>query len=299
MAIPSSLVGSSTEAFVHEVDARWLMAYAASLGDVGPRYLDTRAVEGIVAHPLFPVCPEWPVVLAVRDLAAGAGTPLDELRRGVHATHDLHLHRPIRPGDVLSTVARVVAVEARPPGAYLLMRLDSVDAAGHPVSTTWQGSLYLGTAVDGVERRVEDAPSLPEALAGAGDRDRMDGRTDGNWTLAPVPLDAGAAHVYTECARIWNPIHTDPVAAQRAGLPAIILHGTATHARAVSEVVSRYAGGDPTRVRRIGGRFGGMVLLPSTITVATRRVSPTVVAVAVRSEEGGPALRDAFVELAP
>ena len=282
----------------HDLDARWLMAYAASVGDTGPRYLDTRAPEGIVAHPLFPVCPEWPVVLAVRDLAAGAGTPLDELRRGVHATHDLHLHRPIRPGDVLSTVASVVAVEARPPGAYLLMRLDSVDAAGQPVATTWQGSLYLGTAVDGGERRVEDAPSLPEALAARAEG-RPEEQTDGDWIEATVPLGAGAAHVYTECARIWNPFHTDPVAAQRAGLPAIILHGTATHARAVSEVVSRYAGGDPTRVRRIGGRFGGMVLLPSTITVATRRLSPTVVAVAVRSEEGGPALRDGFVELAP
>lgn len=290
MAIPSSLVGSSTEAIDHEVDARWLMAYAASLGDTGPRYLDTLATDGIVAHPLFPVCPEWPVVLAVRDLAAAAGAPLDELRRGVHATHDLHLHRPIRPGDVLRTVAQVVSVEARPPGAYVVMRLDSVDATGGPVATTWQGSLYLGAAVEGGERRSAEAPPLPPALGEP---------VEADWTEAQVPLGAGAAHVYTECAHIWNPIHTDPVAARRAGLPAIILHGTATHALAVSAVVARHAGGDPTRVRRIGGRFGGMVLLPSTITVATRRRSPTLVELAVRSESGAAAVRDGFVELAP
>ena len=43
-----------------------------------------------------------------------------------------------------------------------------------------------------------------------------------------VPIGAGAAHVYTECARIWNPIHTDTAVTAKAGLPGIILHGTAT-----------------------------------------------------------------------
>jgi hypothetical protein len=34
-----------------------------------------------------------------------------------------------------------------------------------------------------------------------------------------IPLSATAAHVYTECARIWNPIHSDAAVAARAGLP--------------------------------------------------------------------------------
>ena len=42
-----------------------------------------------------------------------------------------------------------------------------------------------------------------------------------------VPISALAAHVYTECARIWNPVHTDTAVADRAGLPGLILHGTA------------------------------------------------------------------------
>jgi acyl dehydratase len=45
---------------------------------------------------------------------------------------------------------------------------------------------------------------------------------------------AEAALVYTECSRIWNPIHTNPAVATRAGLPRPILHGTATLAMAVS-----------------------------------------------------------------
>jgi acyl dehydratase len=90
------------------------------------------------------------------------------------------------------------------------------------------------------------------------------------WTET-IPITAGAAHVYSECARIWNPIHTDIAVARAAGLPGIILHGTATLAVAVSRIVARELGGDPGRVREVGVRFTGMVRLPSTVTVHVQR----------------------------
>src|SRR5207247_2266318 len=72
------------------VDARWLMAYAAALGETDPRYYDTRAHGGPLAHPLFSVCYEWPLALALRAKA------MDEAiaRRGVQAFHNLVVHRP-------------------------------------------------------------------------------------------------------------------------------------------------------------------------------------------------------------
>src|SRR5439155_93236 len=83
-------------------DARWLMAYAAALGETDPRYFDTLAAGGPRAHPVFPVCYEWPAAVALRDRTVAAGLqPL-----GVHATHHLVLHRPPRAGDALRTVAR-------------------------------------------------------------------------------------------------------------------------------------------------------------------------------------------------
>src|SRR5947207_3351704 len=65
------------------VDARWLMAYAAALGETDPRYYDTRAPGGPVAHPLFPVCYEWPLAQALRS------KPMDETgaQRRVPAFH--------------------------------------------------------------------------------------------------------------------------------------------------------------------------------------------------------------------
>ena len=82
----------------------------------------------------------------------------------------------------------------------------------------------------------------------------------------PVAVPAGLAHVYTVCARVWNPIHTDVAVARAAGLPDIILHGTATLALAVSRVL-RHAGGDPRAVSRVSARFAGMVRLPSGLTL--------------------------------
>jgi acyl dehydratase len=85
-----------------------------------------------------------------------------------------------------------------------------------------------------------------------------------------VNVPAQAAHVYTECARIWNPIHTDIAAARAAGLPDLILHGTANLALAVSRVVARDLGGDPARVRGVRVRFTGMVPMPSAFVVRAR-----------------------------
>lgn len=258
MPVPVDAVGAQTPPITHDVDNRWVMAYAASLGDFLPCYLDTTRDGGVVSHPLFPVCVEWPTMLAMRDLPVlTAAMEDDEARRGVHATHDLVIERLIVPGDRLTTSAVVTGVEQRRPGAYLTCEMTTVDASGAVVCRTTQGSLYLGVATQG-----EDRPPPPAEAVPAWDE-----------TTAPaveqaVAIGAGDAHTYTECARIWNPIHTDVAVARRATLGDIILHGTATLAHAVSVGVRAFANGDPSRVRRIRGRFAAMVAMPSTITVA-------------------------------
>ena len=85
-----------------------------------------------------------------------------------------------------------------------------------------------------------------------------------------VPIAPTLAHVYTECARIWNPIHTDTAVAHAAGLPGPILHGTATLALAVSRVVARDLDGEPGRVREIAARFTGMVPPGSRLVIRGR-----------------------------
>ena len=54
MPLNTANIGRATDYFEHDVDARWLMAYAASLNDLNPKYMDTTAGP-VCAHPLFPV----------------------------------------------------------------------------------------------------------------------------------------------------------------------------------------------------------------------------------------------------
>ncbi len=260
MPVPSSVVGLQTAPITHIIDARWLMAYAAGLGLHDPRYFDTAAPVPIAAHPLFPVCVEWPTVLALRDLGPlMAQVTAEEARRAVHATHDLTVLRPMVPGDEVTTVATIIGVERRSPGAYLTMELLTLDIAGSTICRTIQGSLYLATDVDGPDRPVPAPSPLPGGTLGVS--------PPSNLSSVSVAVGPGDAHVYTECARIWNPIHTDRSVALAASLPGIILHGTATLAHAVSVGVNQLAGGDPGRIRRIRARFSAMVNLPDTITV--------------------------------
>src|SRR5581483_8001524 len=161
--------------------------------------------------------------------------------------HDLTLHRRLRvPMQV------TLSVEAGPSYTHRAGRLATTivtaTSDGEELWATRMTSLFLGAASSG-----EAAPPPPPLVT-----DPV-GQVD-------VPIAAGAAHVYTACARIWNPIHTDPSVAAAAGLPAPILHGTATLATAVSHVLS-HTGWSGADVARIEGSFGAMVPMPSTLTV--------------------------------
>jgi acyl dehydratase len=293
MWIPASVLGMTAGPREQTIDARWLMAYAAALDEHAPQYFDTTRSAGILAHPVFPVCYEWPLVLDIRARILAAEVAM----RGVHASHRLILHRRPRAGDRLSTVATVAALERRSPGAYVLIRLETTDAAGQPVTTTEYGSLYLGVDCDApprTPRAISEFEASPHGSEG--------GLDVPEWSVE-VPIAPTLAHVYTECARIWNPIHTDRAVARDAGLPDIILHGTATLGLAMSQVLRRPAWGVAAPVRSMACRFGAMVRLPSRLTVRGWSSMPSPQGSIVRfealTENGQPAIRDGQIILGP
>jgi acyl dehydratase len=243
-------------------EARWLMAYAAALGESDARYYDTTAPAGPVAHPLFAVCYEWPLAQTLRTKAMDE----DVARRGVHAFHNLVIHRPPQAGERLRVSAKVIGVQKVRAGTLVVTCFTATDRTGVGVTTTEYGSIYRGVELQGDE--IAATTSVPAASSGA-DGVRWEERVE----IAPQ-----TAHVYTECARIYNPIHTDAAVARAAGLPAIILHGTATLALTVSRVVARELDGDPGRVRGVAVRFSGMVRLPSHITVRGREADAGAIA---------------------
>jgi len=276
-AMPGSVAGTEVGALSTSLDARWMMAYSAALGVEDPRYYDTLAEDGPIAHPLFSVCYEWPAVLALRAKAVRESWAL----LGVHSTHHVIIHRLPTVADRLLTRAQIIVVRPSRAGTLVVARLSTVDRNGRPVTTTDYGSVYRGVATEG-EARVQTEPLVrPSPPASARPR----------WS-APVPVGSRAAHVYSECARIWNPVHTDIAAARSAGLAAPILHGSATLALAISQVIRQDLDGDPARVREIAVRFTGLVFMPSTFTVRGHGRAGDLLAFDAVDERGEPVLSD-------
>lgn len=315
MPLPASAIGKSPPPRTQLVDARWLMAYAASVrtatgtedqaemvaADAGShrKYFDStrggpakvretfdfhaRGVQGsgVIAHPIFSWALEWPISWNGMgdtyrpDAAQGElGLTAEEAVKGVHYSEDVVVHRPIVAGEFVTTKARLVRLAPRGKNAVALMRFEHSDATtGELIGETWNASFYRGVplclpggklasdpkdAVEMIEAGMMPPP-VPRKPSPAPTRPAFECR---------VSISAVEALVYTECSRIWNPIHTDVAAAKAAGLPTIILHGTATLAKAVSVIIDKYGGGDPSTVRRVvAGQFSGMVFMPSTITV--------------------------------
>ncbi len=274
MPLDTIVVGEQTAAIEHEVDARWIMAYAAAIEDCNPLYMDTSK-GNVIGHPVFPVCLEWPAILSARNLKGSESATPGESARGVHADHDLHIVKPIKAGETYSTQASVVSLKAIKPGAAQMIRLDTVDSKGELVARTWQLGISRGVEIIGQDTITEEAPALPDLTSTQATHQRFE-----------IPVREGAANVYTECAHIWNPIHSDKAFAQAAGLPDIILHGTATLALGITCLVNEILNGDSRRVRRLGGRFSGMVLMPTTLIVEVNRLSDDLIGFSISDSNG-------------
>jgi hypothetical protein len=230
------MVGTTTDAIVHDVDSRWLMAYAAGFGSLDPCYLDTRRDGGIEAHPLFPVCLEWPAVLALGDLLRAAGLTRDEAARSVHYTHDLVIHRGVRPGDRTRTTATVTSIEPHRSGTLAVFG-STPWMTGEPIATTDMGSLYRhvtpGTTGHDPPRTEEEPDPVIEHR---------------------VPVAAEAAHVYTECCASGTRSHRSPYGG--TGRPA------GDHPARHGHAGDGPFGGDPPRRRRSARPDAGSAPVP-------------------------------------
>ena len=282
MPLSTSIVGKEFGATTTPITLRRAMAYAAGVADHNPRYFDDTGATPVVAQPIFGVCLDFPLHEALRDVS---GVSTAESDRQVHATQDMIFHRPVRVGDVLTTRGRIVGAEQRSPGAYMVLRFDTADAAGQPVLTTYFGRLLREVPCDGPARWADRPPEFPAAVTSGA----------GGWSV-PVSIPWGMPHIYSECAQIYFAIHTERSFALGVGLPDIVLHGTATLAIATRELVDRACAGDPARLARVSVRFGGMVVPGSTITVRLDEQSPTpegrLLRFSVLNAAGQPAIRD-------
>jgi len=256
MQIDSKIVGSAIDPAACSVGVREAMNYAAAVGDDNPAYLDDSGDNQVVAHPLFAAALTWPWFGAMAGLLVKNGVAPEALAALVHHSEHLVFHQPLRPGDQLSIAGSVAAVRPHRAGTRITLRLTAANADGANIFTEQIGGLLRGVrCTDGgrIEGQLLPGPSSPPEEESAWERE--------------IRIDPLMPWVYDGCTGIHFPIHTSPKFARQVGLPGIILQGTATLALAVRELVNREAGGNPSRVCALGGRFGAMVRPGTAIRV--------------------------------
>lgn len=247
-------VGRYTIAKTFVLDARAITAFAGGVGDYNPVYFADDRDGGLVAHPGMVFSWQWNA-----RFTPDVEYDLALVRRNVHAWVDVRFDRAAREGDAITCQGRSIGVRQTRAGVLTTQRYWMRDSSGDLVATMDTGGMARGARLEGGDAELAPSPPLPR-------RSEPESEGEAVWSVE-LPIASEAPHVYTECADIWNPIHTERRVALAAGLPDIILHGSANIAIALREVINRSFDGDPTRLRRFAGQFRGMVIPGRSVTV--------------------------------
>ena len=279
-------VGRYTIAKSFELTARSITAFAGGVGDFNPVYFEDDRPGGLIAHPGMVFSWQWN-----SRFTPDVQLELELVRRNVHAWVDVQFNRHAREGDIITSQGRSVGVRQVRPGVLSTQRYTFRDSRGEIVAIMDTGGIARGVELDGEDAEIASAPPLPQRTAAAD-------RGEPVWSTT-IFIDPQAPHVYTECADIWNPIHTERRVALAAGLPDIILHGSANITIALREVINRNLDGDPTRVHRFAGQFRGMVIPGSEVSVSATEVRDegdrTVICFEMRNDQGDLAIAEGVV----
>lgn len=258
MPLQSSAVGTVVSSSVNSVPTRWLLPLAAVLGVDAERYVDDARPSGLEALPFICTRFEWLLQRQLRVHPA-LGLNENESRRGVHFVQDSTFVAPLRPGMNVEAKGEIREIREVRAGAliryaYTLRNLET----GTDLVRTQSISIYRDVHV------VENAAKLPEE-----DRPKDgDQAVDfANAECERITVSRAFPQLYTECADIWNPIHTERRVALAAGLPDIIVHGTATWALAGCALMRAYEARLERKLSRLSGKFAGNVVPPCELSV--------------------------------
>jgi acyl dehydratase len=230
-------LGQLSEWVPGRIDADAAVAYARASNDPNTAYEDGDAVP-----PLFTASLVLPVMgLTQRKMPPGAITGVVG---GVHGEHQVIYHRPVEPGMKVKMRSSLRSARQTKAGSLTTVQIDIFDLEDRPLLTHYWGNLQLkGHLVEGEVGESPPPHSFPEDL-----RDNL----VGSYTTY-VDLDQGFRYAGASGDR---PPHTiDDELAAREGYPYKILQGMCTFALCSGGVVQFGADGDPSRLRRIGGRF--------------------------------------------
>jgi acyl dehydratase len=244
MALNKDLVGKQYAPAHSEATLEAMQNYARAYNDDNPAFFDAARAGGIVAPPMFAVVVAWPAILSV------VGDPdlkVDVIRL-LHAEQDMEFLQPIRPGDKITSIAKVSAIETKASGETLLIETNAGNQNGDPVNRTLFNAFIRGGGKGGADARIAEA-AHGEPIA-----------------VVAQQIDKDQTYRYKEASGDFNPIHVDENFAKMAGLPGIIVHGLCTMAFTSKVMIDKLCGGDPLKLKRLKVRFTRPVLPGQMIT---------------------------------
>ena len=225
--------------------AKDAMLYALGLG-LGQDPMDRDQLRFVTENDLR-VLPTMAAVLAypgfwMREVKE-AGIDFVKL---VHGEQSVVLHAPLPPGGNVSGVSRVLRVVDKGAGKGALVTVEKkiLNAdTGAPLATCESVVFLRGDGGFSANGGGDPAGEPPKATPDTAPEFTLDLQTRPEQAL--IYRLSGA----------YNPLHSDPDVAAKAGFPKPILHGLATYGLACHGLVKLFCGYDPARLKSIRARF--------------------------------------------
>jgi acyl dehydratase len=282
MSLNRNLIGKQYLPQDYGVTAEATMKYARAYNEDNPWFLETTRPGGIIAPPMFGVVMSWlPILMIMSDSDLGA-----DLLRLLHSEQDIYFSRTVAPGDIVTSTAKILAIEERATGESLVMEVRCTDQRGEPVQQQRFTGFFRGKGKR--DKRGDESSEKPPS---------------GEPLLrVSQAIDVDQTYRYAQASGDHNPIHVDENVAKMAGLPGIIVHGLCTMAFTSKVMIDYLCDHDPRRLKRLRVRFSRPVFPGQTITTAVwprpDRDDLKVYAYKTDNPYGKAVIKDGIVEVA-
>jgi acyl dehydratase len=182
--------------------------------------------------------------------ALGVGAGPEELQ---FATNHGQVFGPIPPEGAVRTTGRIAGIYDKGSGAVVETESESRDVKTGELCFRTKSSVFLrGEGGFGGDRGPSGPRNVPPGR-----------RPDHEVTYATRPDQA----LLYRLSGDFNPLHSDPEFARRAGFPRPILHGLCTYGFTGRALLHSLCGSDPGRFRSMEGRVSQPVFPGEALTV--------------------------------
>lgn len=255
MPLDLSAVGSTSE----PIERRWsstdciLYALGVGAGALDPTGFELEFTTENSAEVAQKVLPTFAGIVGA---GRGPRTSLGSFDPAmlVHAEQTVELHGPIPTEAAVRTTSTLTGIYDKGSGALVRSSAVSVDAAtGTPLFSTGAGLFIRGEGGFGGDRGpASDKTPFPSRAP------------DEVVTYTTRPDQALLYRLNGD----RNPLHSDPVFAERAGFDRPILHGLCTYGFTGRALLHTLCGSDPGRFKKMYGRFSRPTYPCDTLTVS-------------------------------